>query len=144
MTDIMILTPRDFSLRAQETVRVFVEGDYLLLRVTVVGPYFPHRDSAPFVRIVTGHRRSESLMADITSDQTELRGYFPTDTAVAGFVEFGYASQVIGRIAIKRLKPARLDPRRLQRSVRRVTRRSLGPFRRQSAIAGRARPHANR
>ena len=58
----------------QETVREFVEGNYLLLRVTVVGPYFPQRNTAPFVRIVSGRQRVQSLMAEITPDQTELRG----------------------------------------------------------------------
>ena len=131
MTEIMILTPSDFSLRVQETVREFVEGNYLLLRVTVVGPYFPQRDSAPFVRIVNGRARVHSLMAEITPDQTELRGYFPTDVPVAGFVEFGYGSQVVGRIPVRRLRPVRLVQSRLQAGVRRIRRRDLGPFKRQ-------------
>ena len=131
MTEIMILTPSDFSLRVQETVREFVEGNYLLLRVTVVGPYFPQRDTAPFVRIVSGRQRVHSLMAEITPDQTEFRGYFPTDTPVAGFVEFGYGSQVMGRVPVRRLRPVRLMQSRLQAGVRRVRRRDLGPFKRQ-------------
>lgn len=128
MTDLVVVSARDFGLQAAEVIREFVEKPQMLLRVTVVGPFFPHRDSAPFVRIVGGRFAVESLMAEVSPDQTGLRGYFPTDVRLAGQVEFGYASQVLGRIPIRRLKAAKLDMRRVDRKVHRVTQRDLGPF----------------
>jgi len=64
----------------------------------------------------------------VSADQKEMRGYFPTDTPLAGYVEFGYASQVLGRIPTRSLKVARLDARRVEPKVHRVTRRDPGPF----------------
>ena len=130
MTGVMILRDRDFSLRAGEVIREFVPGPHLLLRVSVVGPHFPFLDSTPFVRIVAPRSRVESLMAEVSPDQKEMRGYFPTDTPVAGRVEFGYASNVWGSVPIRKLRAIRLDARRIQPGVHRVTRRSLGAFRR--------------
>jgi hypothetical protein len=127
----MFVTQKDFSLQAREVIREFVKGPYLLLRVAVKGPYFPLRDSAPFVRIISGHNRAESLMAVISPDQKELRGYFPIDTKVAGRVEFGYASQVIGSIGVRRIETERLESRRIHPGVRRVTSRHLLIFKQQ-------------
>jgi hypothetical protein len=128
MTELLVVSARDFGLRAEEVIREFIERPQMLLRLTVVGPFFPHRDSEPFVRIVGGRSAAQSLMAEVSPDQKELRGYFPTDVRLAGQVEFGYASQVLGRIPIRRLKAAKLDMRRVDRKVHRVTQRDLGPF----------------
>ncbi len=131
MTDLVIVSSGEFGLRAAEVIREFVERPQMLLRISVVGPWFPHRDSEPFVRIVGGRRAVESLLAEVSPDQKELRGYFPTDVPIAGQVEFGYASQVLGRIPIRKLRAAKLDMRRVDRKVHRVTQRDLGPFKRQ-------------
>lgn len=128
MVELIVATERDFSLYAREVIREFAERPYLLLRVAVVGPFFPHRDSTPFVRIVGSRLRLESLMAEISLDQKELRAYFPTDIKLAGRAEFGYASQVLGSIPISRIKIARLDIRRVDPNVKRVMLRDLGPF----------------
>ena len=131
MTDLVVVSERDFGLRAAEVIREFIEKPQMLLRISIVGPWFPHRDSAPFVRIVGGRKVVKSLMAEVSPDQTELRGYFPTDVRIAGQIEFGYGSQVLGRIPVRRLQAARLDMRRVDRKVHRVTQRDLGPFKRQ-------------
>ncbi len=112
MTNIMLVTPESFSVTAQETIRELAEGDQLLLRVAVTGPHFPHRNSAPFVRIVSADGRTtvEALMAVVSVDQKELRGYFPTDTEVVGRVEFGYAGQPLGSVAVS----SRIDVTRLE------------------------------
>src|SRR5262245_714093 len=128
MTELIFVRDNDFSLRAQEVIREFSDGPQMLLRVAVVGPHFPHRDSIPFVRIVGDRAAVDSLMAEISPDQKELRGYFPTDIEIFGRVEFGYASQVLGSIPIERLEAARLDTGRVAPEVHRVTLDDLGPF----------------
>lgn len=129
MWEHLTASTRDFSLRAEEVIREITPRPHLLLRITVLGPRFPHLDSEPFVRIVGTREKAEAFMTEISADEKELRAYFPTDTAVSGSVEFGYASKVVGRIPIRRLKIARLDMKRVESEVHRVTRRSPGAFR---------------
>jgi hypothetical protein len=130
MTEFIFVTNKDFSIRAQEVVRELDKKAYVLLRVGVVGPHFPHRDSYPFVRIVSEDGTVESLMAEVSTDQKELRGYFPTDAKLTGRVEFGYASQVLGSIPIRRIEASKLDSRRIEADVHRIKLRDLGPFKR--------------
>ena len=128
MAEPLFVTEKDFSVRAFEVIREFEDRAYLFLRVGVSGPYFPQRDAYPFVRIVSEVGTVESLMAEISTDQKELRGLFPSDVRVAGRVECGYASQVVGSVTIREVKVARLDPDRIDVEVRRITLRDLGPF----------------
>ncbi len=128
MTGVMLIRERDFSLRAAEVIREFIPGPHLLLRIAVVGPHFPHLDSTPFVRVVGSRTKVESLMAEVSPDQKEMRGYFPTDTSIAGRVEFGYASDVWGSVPVRELRATKLDVKRVAPRVHRVTRRSLGAF----------------
>lgn len=128
MSEFIIVTERDFSVRAREVIREVGKRAFVMLRVSVAGPHFPHRDSYPFVRIVSGGRALESLIAEISADQKELRGYFPIDTELAGRVEFGYASQVLGSVPVERAEPERLDRKRIEVKVREVTNDDLGPF----------------
>ena len=83
MTDFVFVNEQSLHLQAKEVIREFVEGRYLLLRITMIGPYFPLRNSTPFVRLVGREGAAvESLMAEISPDQKELRGYFPTDVDI--------------------------------------------------------------
>jgi hypothetical protein len=132
MNGVMIIRDRDFSLRAAEVIREFVEGPHLLLRISVVGPHFPFLDSTPFVRIVGWRQRVDSLMAEVSPDQQEMRGYFPADTPIGGRIEWGYASEVWGSVPVRKIPRTRLDPKRIAPEVHRVTRRNLGAFRKQS------------
>lgn len=130
MTGFIFVTEKDFSIRAQEVVRELDKKAYVLLRVGVVGPHFPHRDAYPFVRIISEDGTVQSLMAEVSTNEKELRGYFPTDTKLTGRVEFGYASQVLGSIHIRRIEATRLDLRRIEADVHQITLRNLGPFKR--------------
>jgi hypothetical protein len=130
MTDFIFVTERNFSLRAREVIRELDAKAYVLLRVGVVGPHFPHRDAYPFVRIISENGSIESLMAEVSTDQKELRGYFPVDVNLAGRVEFGYASQVLGSVPVRRIEATKLDAKRIEADARRVTTRDLGPFKR--------------
>lgn len=128
MSEYIFVTKKAFSVQAQEVIRELANRPYMLLRIAVVGPHFPYRDSTPFVRLVGDRKTVESLMAEISSDQKELRGYFPTDVKIAGRVEFGYASEVLGSLTISRLNVAKLDIKRIDPKVQRVTLRHLSPF----------------
>lgn len=130
MIEFIFVAEKDFSVGAREVVRELGKKPYLLLRVAVAGPHFPHRDSYPFVRIVGEDGAVESLMAEISTDQKELRGYFPLDAKLAGRVEFGYGSQVLGSVPIRQIEAARLDRGRLPPDVHPITLRDLGPFKR--------------
>lgn len=128
MSEFIFVTEKDFSLRAREVIRELGKEAYVILRVGISGPHFPHRDAYPFVRIVNDTGVQESLMAEISADQKELRGYFPIDVKLSGRAEFGYASQVIGTVPIERVESERLDELRVQAKVRRITSQDLGPF----------------
>lgn len=130
MSEMIIVSERDFSVRAREVIRELGKNAYVLVRVSVKGPHFPHRDAYPFVRIVSaeGRRGAESLIAEVSQDQKELRGYFPVDVRLDGRVEFGYASEVLGSIPFEPREPERLNRERIAERVREVTTTDLGPF----------------
>src|ERR1700674_297962 len=130
MTEFIFVTEKDFSLGAHEVVREVGQKPYLLLRVAVAGPYFSHGGSSPFVGIGGEDGAIVSLMAEISTDQKELRGYFPLDAKLTGRVEFGYASEVLGSVPIRQIEPTRLDPNRIGADVHRITLQDLGPFKR--------------
>ncbi|HJU92326.1 MAG TPA: hypothetical protein VJ656_05245 [Pyrinomonadaceae bacterium] len=127
MPELIFVTEKDFSVAVKEVIRELDRKPYLLLRVSILGPHFPRRDSYPFVRIGT----IQSLMAEISRDQKELRGYFPVDVEVSGRAEFGYASQIIGSVPLVQIPIVRLEPERMDRGVTKITLRELGPFKRQ-------------
>ena len=81
MTSVIYIRDTDFSWRAGEVVREVAKGPHQLVRLDVLGPYFPDRDATPFVRVVDGRRRFEALMTDVAEDNSHLRGYFPVDRA---------------------------------------------------------------
>lgn len=129
MTDFMLVTPESFSVTARETIRAVADRDHLFLRVSVRGPHFAQRGAAPFVRVVrSGGETVEALIAVVSADQKELHGYFPTDTAIDGKVEFGYAGKALGSVSVGDVEPERLDAKRVGSKVHRVTQRDLGPF----------------
>ena len=133
MTSVLFVRDRDFSWRAREVLRELEDAPHLLLRLDVLGPHFPQRDSAPFVRLVANRRRVAALMTEVADDQTHLRAYFPVDQPLEGRIEFGYASEVLGRIAIRESTIDRLDRRRIDSRFHRVTRKDLGAFERLEA-----------
>lgn len=85
--------------RAQEVIKELDDRPHLLVRLEIVGPYFPHRAPEPFVRIVSGEQVvAESWFTDISEDNRKLVAYFPTDMPQGEIIEFGYGIDVMGRI----------------------------------------------
>lgn len=85
--------------RAQEVIKELDDRPHLLVRIEIIGPYFPHRAPEPFVRILSGERIvAESWFAKVSEDNRKLLAYFPTDVPQGEIIEFGYGSDVMGRI----------------------------------------------
>lgn len=128
MTSLLLVRDRDFSWRAREVLREVENRPHLLLRVDIHGPHFPERGVAPFMRLVAGRKKVTALMTEIDDSQTHLRGYFPTDLAVKGRFEFGYASEVLGSLLIREPNVDRLDEARIDTDFHRVTVGDPGAF----------------
>jgi hypothetical protein len=128
MSDIIFVTEKSFSVRAREVIRELGKTACVLLRVSIIGPRFPHRDSEPWIRILGEGDPALSLVADVSEDQKELRGYFPVDTKLSGRAEFGYGGEIIGSVPLRKVEPERLDRQRVEVKVREITNDDLGPF----------------
>lgn len=110
----------ELSLRAQEVVKEIDDRPHLLVRIEIGDGYFPHRAPEPFVRIVRSKGKTEaSWFTAISDDNRRLMGYFSTDLPRQGTVEFGYGSEVLGRLRVRFESKAvvRLDRERLSKDV---------------------------
>lgn len=86
--------------RAQEVVKMLDDRPHLLVRLDITGPHFPHRAAEPFVRILSRERVvAKSWFTRISEDSRKLMAYFPVDVPAGDTIEFGYAVNVMGRIA---------------------------------------------
>ncbi|MBD0333336.1 MAG: hypothetical protein ICV66_11845 [Chitinophagaceae bacterium] len=101
--------------QAHEVIRELDNRPHLLLRITIKGGYFAHRAPEPFIRIVSRGKIIQSWFAEISEDNSTLSGYFPTDLPANGVIEYGYGSQVQGR----------LDRKFITKSVERLDRKKL-------------------
>lgn len=119
--------PIEVGWQAQEVIRVIDDRPHLLVRVTIVGGYFPQRALVPFVQLAVGESLQRSWFTEISEESNELYGYFPTDISRDGIVEYGYGPDVYGR-ASKRFDAGairRLDRKRLPQDVIETTREYL-------------------
>ncbi len=109
----------ELPFEAREVVREIDKRPHLLVRIEISGGYFPHRALEPFIRIISGKKVEESWFADVTEDNRGLAGYFATDLPRQGTLEFGYGSEVLGRLKLKFAsnKVARLDRKRLPQDL---------------------------
>jgi|GEM_PF-3355378 len=125
---IIFVRDGDFSWRAREVLREVGDRPHLLVRVDVTGPYFPERDSPPFVRFTIGRRHITALMTEIATDGHHLRAYFAADVNPQGRIEFGYASQVLGSLEVAGGQVDRLDEALIDEPFVRVTAAEPGAF----------------
>ena len=105
--------------QAQEVIRELDNRPHLLVRISIRGGYFVHRAAEPFIRIVSRGKVVQSWFAEVSEDNSSLSGYFPTDVPAGGIVEYGYGSQVQGRLEMKFTSKSvdRLDPRKLPKET---------------------------
>ena len=113
--------------QAKEVIRELDNRPHLLVRITIKGGYFVHRAAEPFIRIVNRGKVVESWFADISEDNSALSGYFPTDVPTGGIIEYGYGSQVQGRLEMKFTNKSvdRLDTKKLPKEIIKVSQKFL-------------------
>ena len=112
---------------AREVVREVDHQPHLLVRVTVAGGHFPHRALVPFLRIVAGEQIIPAWFTETSGDSTQLQGYFAIDLPAGGLIEYGYDTQVFGRVRAKfaERRVERLDRKRLAGEIVETTRELL-------------------
>ena len=115
---------------AEEVLRKVGELPHLLLRLEIRGGRFPLRALEPFAHVVNEGKTVEAHIVEIDDDEAGLRAYFATDLALRGTLTVGYGSEVTAEIPLDRLKlkPQRLDERRIDVKFHRVTLRDPGLF----------------
>lgn len=107
------------TVEAREVVRDLFEVPHLLVRLTITGPYFPHRAEEPFVAV----GRVRSKFVNISEDGLRADAYFDKPLPKAGRVVFGHRD-TIELIVPGRLQAAdvvRLDHKRLLRAMPDIT-----------------------
>jgi hypothetical protein len=109
----------ELSWQGREAMKEIDDRPHLLVRIEISGAYFPHRAPEPFVKIVSEGQAIASWFAEVSDDNHRLVGYFPTDLPQQGMVEFGYGSQVLGRLPVEFESGAvnRLDREQLPEDV---------------------------
>jgi|SRR5215217_5680183 len=109
----------ELSWQAREGIKEIDERPHLLVGIEISGTYFPHRAAEPFVKIVSEPQAIASWFAEVSDDNHRLVGYFPTDLPQQGMLEFGYGSQLLGRLPEEFESRAvnRLDRERLPEDV---------------------------
>jgi hypothetical protein len=67
--------PPDYIWQAKEVIRGLDKKPHLLMRIEIIGPYFPHHAAEPFVRIIVSQgNTTESWSAEISEDNIRLWG----------------------------------------------------------------------
>jgi hypothetical protein len=130
MPEYVYYKPVLYEVGAVETVREIADQPHMLLRLSIRGGYFPHRDAPAFARIEHESDAQEALLCEVDDDEAGIRVYFPTDVALDGTLSVGFDEDLVAEFAFDRLElePTRLDERRIETAFHRVTRRDLGAF----------------
>jgi hypothetical protein len=93
--------PSDYSWQASEVIHVLNDKPHLLIKIEILGPYFPHRAVEPFVRIVDEEGRvTDNWFAEISEDNRRLLGYFTVVLPTRGRIEFGYGKTSSGTMDV--------------------------------------------
>lgn len=122
--------PVRYQLEAAETLREIGEQPHMLLRISIRGGHFPHRNAACFARIQDNRNTFEALNCQVDDDESGFRAYFATDVRLAGILSVGFENDVVAEFDFERLKlePERLDVSRIQTAFHRVTQEDPGVF----------------
>jgi hypothetical protein len=85
--------PPDYISQAEEVIRELDKKSHLLMRIQIIGPYFPHHAAELFVRIIDSQgNTTESWFTEIPEDNRRLRRYFTNKFPISGHIEFGYGN----------------------------------------------------
>jgi hypothetical protein len=131
MPEYIYQKPIPYQINAAEILKDIGERPHMLLRISIRGGHFPHRDAAAFARLQQGRRRAiEALYCEIDDDEAGFRAYFPTDVPLAGTLLVGFANDVVAAFELERvqLEPQKLDEGRIETEFHRVRLDDLGVF----------------
>jgi hypothetical protein len=106
------------------------EQPHMLLRISIRGGYFPHRNAAAFTRIQDKQAVFDALYCEIDDDESGFRAYFATDVPLTGVLSVRFDNDPVAEFQFERLKlePHRLDVRRIETTFHRVTLEDPGVF----------------
>lgn len=105
-----------YTWSGSEVVVELGERPHLLSCIEVAGGYFPQMGREAFMRIVVDDKTTvPAWFAEPDDDGRSLRGYFATDLPERGLLEFGYGTDLLGRLELGELRREieRLDRSRL-------------------------------
>lgn len=124
--------PVPYQIEAAETLREIGDRPHMLLRISIRGGHFPHRDAPAFARLEGQSGVVEALFCEVDDDETGLRAYFPADVALEGRLVVGFEDDLVAEFALDRLglEADRLDEGRIEVAFHRVTLGDLGALKR--------------
>lgn len=131
MPEYIYFRPVRYEVDAAETLREIGEIPHMLLRISIRGGYFPHRNAATFARIHGERKVTNAIYSEIDDDEGGFRAYFPIDIPLMGMLVIGFGDDIVAEIEFDRLKlePLKLDVRRIESAFHRVTMEDPGVFR---------------
>lgn len=95
---------------SKEVIKIIDDKPHLLLRIKISGTNFPHRAKEPVVRIMYSKEKfAVSWFAKVSDDNKSLNAYFPVDTDISEWIEYGYGNVIHCKINEK------FDPNKIYR-----------------------------
>lgn len=130
MQEYIYLKPISYQVDAAEILKEIGEKPHLLLRISIRGGYFPHRNAPAFARIRNQRNSFNALYSEVDDDESGFRAYFPTDVPLKGILSVGFENEVVAEFEFERLRlePQKLEVRRIETAFHRVTRKDPGVF----------------
>lgn len=130
MPEYIYYKPVPYQLEAAEILKEIGEQPHLLLRISMRGGYFPHRNAGAFARIKERQMTFDALYCEIDDDERGFRAYFATDVPLYGTLSVGFENVVTAEFDLEQLQlqPKSLDEERIEMPYHRVTVDDLGVF----------------
>lgn len=130
MSEYIYHKPVHYQVEAVEILKDIGEKPHMLLRISIRGGHFPHRNAPAFARIQDKENLFEALYCEIDYDESGFRAYFPTDIPLNGILSVGFENDIVAEFELERLKMEllKLEVRRIETTFHRVTLKDLGVF----------------
>jgi hypothetical protein len=122
MPEYIYYKPVPYQVDAAEILKEIGEKPHLLLRISIRGGYFPHRNAPAFARLQERQTTFDALYCEIDDDERGFRAYFATDVPLQGVLSIGFENVVVAEFELERLnlEPNRLDDARIETAFHRV------------------------
>jgi len=130
MPEYIYYKPVSYQVDAAEILKEIGEQPHMLLKISIRGGHFPHRNAPAFARIQVKRTVFDALFCEIDDDESGFRAYFATDVPLNGVLSIGFENDVVAEFEFERLKlePQKLEVRRIETAFHRVTLKDLGVF----------------